>query len=50
MEDFNINDSPEVDKRLALYKKMKRELMEEESKEKADSQKHKMDDLERKIT
>jgi hypothetical protein len=36
MEDFNVNDSPEVDKRLALYKKMKRELIEEESKDKAE--------------
>ena len=36
MDDVNLNDSPEVDKRLALFKKMKRELMDEENKEKAD--------------
>jgi len=40
MEDFgeedqqSINDSPEVDKRLALYKRMRQELLDEESKSK----------------
>lgn len=49
MEDVNLNDSPEVDKRLALFKKMKRELIEEESKEKEDHQRQKMADLDQKI-
>ena len=32
-------DSPDVDKRLAMYKRMRQEIMNEESKQKQESQK-----------
>jgi len=39
----------EVDKRLEIYKRMRQELLEEESKSKNDNQQKKMHDLESKI-
>lgn len=43
------HDSPDVDKRLARFKKMRQELLQEESKSKQEFQKQKMNDLNKKI-
>ena len=48
-EGSNTSDSPEVDKRLAMFKKMRQDLLQEESKNKQDSQNQKMSDLNKKI-
>ena len=48
-EEENLHDSPEVDKRLIMFKKMRQELMQEESKSKQENQRQKMEDLNRKI-
>ncbi len=48
-EDESAHDSPEVDKRLVMFKKMRGELLQEESKNKEENQRHKMDELNRKI-
>lgn len=49
-EDENpLTESPEVDKRLAMFKKMRQDLQREESKTKEEHQKHKIDELNKKI-
>jgi len=48
-DDDHLQDSPEVDKRLAMYKQMRHQIMKEEEKEKEDAQRHKMEELTRKI-
>ena len=37
MDDDNEHDSPDVDKRLLMFKKMRQELLQEESKNKEES-------------
>lgn len=46
-EDADEAESP--DKRLALYRRMRQELLEEETKHKEEHQKHKMEELNKKI-
>lgn len=46
-EDAEEAESP--DKRLALYRKMRQELLEEETKHKEEHQKHQMEELNKKI-
>jgi hypothetical protein len=47
--DESLQDSPEVDKRLAMFKKMRQELLQEESKTKEENQRQKMEELNKKI-
>ena len=49
MDELAEHDSPEVDKRLQIYKNMRGELLREESKAKEDGQRSKMDDINAKI-
>lgn len=49
IDDINEHDSPEVDKRLAMFKRMRQEMLQEESKSKDDNQKHKFEELNKKI-
>ena len=47
--DLNESDHKEVDRRLQIYKNMRKEIMIEESKTKNDNHKHKMSELDVKI-
>ena len=49
MDEPAEHDSPEVDKRLQIYKNMRGELLREESKAKEDGQRSKMDEINAKI-
>jgi hypothetical protein len=48
-DDCDLNDSPEVDKRLAMYKRLRQELAEEEGRDKALGQDRKMQEISGKI-